>query len=117
MTLKRRYDRCSLVVQHLAAKPSDTFILKCSDPMFFHQGMVYFYLDGNNFTKDSIIDTLYHSVGFHFVTAFFLKCGIKDAVQKQEIPDETYRSLLENIVEIYIHSYDAEGHIIWTPNK
>jgi hypothetical protein len=79
--------------------------------------MVYFYLDGNNFTKDSIIDTLYHSVGFHFVTAFFLKCGIKDAVQKQEIPDETYRSLLENIVEIYIHSYDAEGHIIWTPNK
>jgi hypothetical protein len=85
--------------------------------MFFHQNVVYYYVNGHDFNEHSVERVLYRKPGSHFVYAFLLKCGINDAIQKQDIPVSTYQTILDNIEEVLIKVYDGESFLIWTPNK
>jgi len=66
-----------------------------------------------DFNAENIHTTIRMSAASH-VVGFFLKCGITTAIQKQDVPDATYKNILDNIVEIYVSTYDREGHVIWT---
>jgi len=112
--LMKEHQKCSFIVQDMASISTDDWVKKSDSPMFFHNKSIYYYLNRKDFRADKIVDLLYAYPGSHHVFGFFLKCGITDAIQKQDVPSETYKGILDNIVEIYVSAYDREGHVIWT---
>ena len=112
--IKARHEKCALIVQDLIASPNDASIQRCDKPMFFHNGAIYYFLNGHNFTSENIRKTFCLPSG-HFYVCFLVTCGINGQIYRQNVPDETMKLLLDNIAEIYVSAYDCEGHVAWTP--
>ena len=115
--LSRRHRESSLVVQDTTSSPTDIYVTdyRAENLKFFHAENVYWFANDNEFSNQSVMDTIQLANGFH-TFVFTLSCRVdQERFLNREVSAAVISDFAGHIEEIIIGAYDWESFVIWQP--